>query len=68
VGTWLGFGRTTCRKEMETILPYLKILQEGSQKSTLVSLFLRKLLHNLKLKKYPFSVKIWYEHAALWVT
>jgi hypothetical protein len=27
-------------------------------------IFLRKFLHTLKLKKYPFSVKISYEHVA----
>jgi hypothetical protein len=37
-------------------------------KSILFSLFLWKFLSTLKLKKYHFSVKIAYEHAATYVT
>jgi hypothetical protein len=33
-------------------------------KINLFSLFLRKFLRTLKLKMYPFSIKISYEHAA----
>jgi hypothetical protein len=38
--------------------------REWSLKSTLFSLFLRKFIHTLKPKKYPFSVKISYKHVA----